>query len=339
MKLPFNKKYLPFIVIPILAGVYYYLTTYRYIESTNDAYVKTDITWVSPRVSGEVIALSVKNNDEVEKGQLLLKIDDREAIYKRKIFEANLESIILSKSLQEQEIKEIESDIASSQAQVVGAKAEVERTELEYNRFKDLVSQGITSRQNFESKQSDYKIAKSQLKKVEQEFVANKIKAEKARVTKSKIEADILAAKINLDLLILDEESTSIKSPISGTVGDFNIKKGTKVFSQTRLLAIVDLKSSYIEANFKETKTANMRVGQKVSIEIDAYSGRTFDGHIVSLSPAAGIEFSVLPIDNSSGNFNKIVQRIPVVISLDNHYEGSPLRAGLSAIVSVDTRL
>jgi membrane fusion protein (multidrug efflux system) len=136
----------------------------------------------------------------------------------------------------------------------------------------------------------------------------------------------------------VDTSSAEVIAPISGTVGSFAVRLGSRVNSQTRMMAIVPLDDAYIEANFKETQIGKMKVGQKVKLTFDAYQGQVFHGHIQSFSPASGATFSMMPPDNATGNFNKVVQRIPVRIVIDDMPDRQKLRPGLSATAEVDLR-
>ncbi|SIT19492.1 membrane fusion protein, multidrug efflux system [Thalassolituus maritimus] len=325
-------------IVTLLAGLYYYFTSYQYIESTNDAYVKADLTWISPKIEGNVLEILVDNNEVVKQSQMLVKIEDDEISVRKEIAEANLRGSLAALKMQEYERVQILSELERAKAHIRVAEAEYSRMKLELERYEVLLSHGVTSRQNFELISSQYSVASANVAAAVEEMRAAEARLLRISTASNQTQAEIDAAEANIKLLTIDKTSTSIVAPVAGVVGNLELETGSRVFPQSRLLAIVPQGSAYIEANFKETQIHRMSIGQQVKVKIDAYPGRVFDGHIESFSPAAGIEFAIIPVDNATGNFNKIVQRIPVKIRVDNIDAKVMLRPGLSAIVTVDTR-
>ena len=326
-----------FLIITII-GIIYYFMVYRFYESTENAYLKADVTWVSPRVSGEITQLNVKSNQQVKAGQVLMQLDDRDtkARYAQATAMTELKQAALG--VQRQNIVGQQAMIAEADAGLDAANAEMNRLKKDYDRYQQLLREGVTTRQRLETVQSQYLSAVAQVKRAQAGVSAAKAQLAGIEASREQLDADVNSAKANVNIIGVDADSAQVIAPISGTVGNLGVRLGSRVSSQTHLLAIVPLDKTFVEANFKETQITKMRVGQKVSIKLDAYPDYEFTGRIDSFSPASGAEFSLLPPENATGNFNKVVQRVPVKILID-HKEGQPtLRPGLSVIVKVDLR-
>ena len=338
-----KRKRLPKIIlvafsIIVIIGIIYYFMVYRYFESTENAYLKADVTWVSPRVSGEITQLNVKSNQQVKAGQVLMQLDDRDtkARYAQATAMTELKQAALG--VQRQNIVGQQAMIAEADAGLDAANAEMNRLKKDYDRYQQLLREGVTTRQRLETVQSQYLSAVAQVKRAQAGVSAAKAQLAGIEASREQLNADVNSAKANVNIIGVDADSAQVIAPISGTVGNLGVRLGSRVNSQTHLLAIVPLDKTFVEANFKETQITKMRVGQKVTIELDAYPDYEFTGRIDSFSPASGAEFSLLPPENATGNFNKVVQRVPVKILID-HKQGQPiLRPGLSATVKVDLR-
>ena len=338
-----KKKYLPKIILAVflalaVLGAIYYFTVYRYFESTENAYLKADVTWVSPRVSGEITQLDVKNNQQVQAGQVLMKLDDRDtkARYAQATALTELKQAALG--VQRQNIAGQQAMIAEANAGLDAANAEMSRLKKDYDRYQQLLREGVTTRQRLETVQSQYLSAVAQVKRAQAGVSAAQAQLGGIEASREQLVADVNSAKANVNIIGVDADSAQVVAPVSGTVGNLGVRLGSRVNSQTHLLAIVPLDKTFVQANFKETQITKMRVGQQVTIKLDAYPDYEFTGHIDSFSPASGAEFSLLPPENATGNFNKVVQRLPVKILID-HKAGQPvLRPGLSAVVKVDLR-
>lgn len=338
-----KKKYLPklilaiFLILAVIAVIYYFLV-YRFYESTDNAYLKADVTWVSPRVAGEITRLDVKNNQAVKAGQVLMQLDDRDtqARYQQASAITQLKEAALD--VQRQNIAGQQAMIAEAQAGLEAANAEMSRLKKDYNRYQQLLSEGVTTRQRLETVQSQYLSAVAQVKRAQASVAAAQAQLAGIQAGREQLVADVNSAKANVNLIGVDASSAQVVAPVDGTIGDLAVRLGSRVSPQTRLLAIVPLEKTFVEANFKETQITQMHVGQQVTVELDAYPDHEFTGHIDSFSPASGAEFSLMPPENATGNFNKVVQRIPVKVVL-NRKAGDPvLRPGLSATVKVDLR-
>lgn len=336
-----KKKYLPklilaiFLILAVIAVIYYFLV-YRFYESTDNAYLKADVIWVSPRVAGEITRLDVKNNQAVKAGQVLMQLDDRDtqARYQQASAITQLKEAALD--VQRQNIAGQQAMIAEAQAGLEAANAEMSRLKKDYNRYQQLLSEGVTTRQRLETVQSQYLSAVAQVKRAQASVASAQAQLAGIHAGREQLVADVNSAKANVNLIGLDASSAQVIAPVDGTIGDLVVRLGSRVSPQTRLLAIVPLEKTFVEANFKETQITQMHVGQQVTVELDAYPDHEFTGHIDSFSPASGAEFSLMPPENATGNFNKVVQRIPVKVVL-NRKAGDPvLRPGLSATVKVD---
>lgn len=338
-----KRKRLPKIILAIflilaVLGVIYYFMVYRFYESTDNAYLKADVTWVSPRVSGEITQLDVKNNQEVKAGQVLLKLDDRDT--QARYQQANAITALKEAALgvQRQNIAGQQAMVSEAQAGLEAANAEMTRLKKDYDRYQQLLREGVTTRQRMETVQSQYLSAVAQVKRAQASVAAAQAQLGGVEASREQLVADINSAKANVNLIGVDASSAQVVAPVSGTIGDLAVRLGSRVNPQTRLLAIVPLEKTFVEANFKETQITNMHVGQKVTVALDAYPDHEFTGHIDSFSPASGAEFSLMPPENATGNFNKVVQRVPVKILLDRKAGDPVLRPGLSAVVKVDLR-
>ena len=338
-----KRKRLPKIILAIflilaVLGVIYYFMVYRFYESTDNAYLKADVTWVSPRVSGEITQLDVKNNQEVKAGQVLLKLDDRDT--QARYQQANAITALKEAALgvQRQNIAGQQAMVSEAQAGLEAANAEMMRLKKDYDRYQQLLREGVTTRQRMETVQSQYLSAVAQVKRAQASVAAAQAQLGGVEASREQLVADVNSAKANVNLIGVDASSAQVVAPVSGTIGDLAVRLGSRVNPQTRLLAIVPLEKTFVEANFKETQITNMHVGQKVTVALDAYPDHEFTGHIDSSSPASGAEFSLMPPENATGNFNKVVQRVPVKILLDRKAGDPVLRPGLSAVVKVDLR-
>lgn len=366
-----KKKYLPklilaiFLILAVIAVIYYFLV-YRFYESTDNAYLKADVTWVSPRVAAEITRLDVKNNQEVKAGQLLMQLDDRDtqARYQQAQAITQLKEAALDVQQQNEvsqdavileaqaELDQAYAGLKQAQAGVNQAKAELARTQKDATRYNALLSEGVTTHQRVESVQAQYQSAQAQYQSAQAQYQSAQAQVKRAeagiagakaqfgslQASREQLIADVNSAKANVNLIGVDASSAQVVAPVAGTIGDLAVRLGSRVNPQTRLLAIVPLEKTFVEANFKETQITDMHVGQKVTVELDAYPDHEFSGHIDSFSPASGAEFSLMPPENATGNFNKVVQRIPVKIVLDRKSGDPVLRPGLSATVKVDLR-
>jgi membrane fusion protein (multidrug efflux system) len=319
-----------FPVILVAVGTAYYFAQEPYV-STNDAFVRAAKESVNARVAGQVVEISVINNQRVQKGQLLFRIDPEP--YQIAIDQA--EARLAGARIQIQELK---ATYRQQLAELQSASDTADFDEREYARRNALVTDGWTPREDFDRANMDLKVARQHVASDAQQ-IANTVAALDGDPN---IEIDrhpsVRAAKAQLDQARLNLSYATVVAPDDGIVtrvddlqvGDF-VNPGAAVFS------MLSSRRIWIEANFRETGLAHMHPGQEATIEVDAYPGHTFKAHIVSMSPGTGSDFSVLPPENATGNWVKVVQRLPVRLELDKIDPNRPLFSGISVIVRVDT--
>ncbi|WP_183501377.1 HlyD family secretion protein [Methylobacterium brachythecii] len=315
-----------------------YWTLGRFFVSTDDAYVQADISVLAAKVSGYLDAAPIVNGQSVKKGDVIARLDDgdyRLALRAAKDKLATQESTIVRIGRQ---VEAADAQIAQSVAQVEASKADAVRAAADYLRSTQM--------------QADY-VAKSKLDqtKADRDRTEAAVKGAQAAVIAAKANVDVLSAqkreaeslagelRTAVDRAQRDLDFTVIRAPFDGVVGNKAVEAGAYVQPGSRVAALVPLQSVRIDANFKETQLAHMKPGQPVTISVDAFPDRKITGEVESFSPASGTLFSLLPTDNATGNFTKIVQRLPVRIRVpaDVAREGL-LRPGLSVVVKVDTR-
>ncbi|WP_230531170.1 HlyD family secretion protein [Microvirga roseola] len=318
---------------------YNWWTDGRFMVSTEDAYVQADITILSAKVSGYVSSIAVANNQQVKAGDLIAQIDQGDY---RLALQATKDKLATQQSAIERIGRQIEAARASAaqaEAQIAAARAEAERAESDYARQLQL------SRSDFTSK------AALETAKAARDRAEANVKSAQAALAAAQANVDVLAAQrkeggrvaaelqTSVDKAERDLSFTEIRAPVEGVTGNKAIEVGSYVQPGARLAALVPLTSVRVDANFKETQLAALKIGQKVHIEVDAYPDADILGTVESVSPASGSVFSLLPPENATGNFTKIVQRVPVRIAVSPEVARQGiLRPGLSVVVDVDTR-
>jgi membrane fusion protein (multidrug efflux system) len=311
----------------------------RFIESTDNAYVRADITAITPRISGEIVEVAVRNNQTVKKGDLLARIDPRD-------YEARLENARAAVAVREAALKaNVEQKsyqaamIREAEAAAVAASADRQRLEKDWQRADRLVKEGVANQARLDTASAAYKSGSAQVERAQAGVAAARQQSATLDADRARQEAELEAARAMLKLAEIDFAATELRAPVDGVVGDLAARVGERVNAGLRLLSLVPLQAVFVEANFKETQLTGMRVGQSAEIKVDAFPDKPLTARIDSVSPASGSEFALLPPDNATGNFNKIVQRVPVKLVFDNAGElAGLLRPGMSVEVSVDTR-
>ena len=314
-------------------------TVGRFIQSTDDAYLQADSMTVAPKVSGYVAEVFVTDNQSVTEGEPLVRLDNRQ--YEAMLEQANASIAARKADIEraEAELLQQQANIVQARAQVVGAKAAEAHTIAEVQRYEPLVSTGAESGE----KLADLRNAKDQ---ASARFAADSAALEAAErqpaSTRAQIDqarAQLQAAQATSRQAQLDLGDTIVRSTLAGRVGDRAVRVGQFAQPGTRLMTIVPMQDIYLTANFKETQIGRMRAGQPATIKVDALPGMELRGAIASFSPGTGAQFALLPPQNATGNFTKIVQRVPVRIRIDANEQTRPLLLpGLSVTVSVDTR-
>jgi len=317
---------------------YGYLTTGRYLESTDDAYVKADSTIVSPKVSGYLAEVLVGDNQTVKAGQLLARIDDRD-------FRTALHQAHADVAGAEAAVRNLDAQIALQQplieqgtADVAAAEANLQFAREEQVRYDGLMKSGSGTVQRAQQTDAALREKAAQLQHGESGLLAAERKVDVLTTERAKAIAQLDHARAVEQQMTLNLSYTEISAPVDGTVGARSLRVGQFVQAGTQLMAVVPLDAVYVVANFKETQLTHVRNGQPVEIRIDSFHGTRLRGHVDSLSPASGLEFALLPPDNATGNFTKIVQRVPVKIVLDDRKLTGLLRPGMSAEPTVNTK-
>jgi membrane fusion protein (multidrug efflux system) len=315
-----------------------YLTTGRYLESTDDAYVKADSTIISPKVSGYIAQVLVGDNERVKAGQLLARIDDRD-------FKAALDQASADVAASEATVRNLDAQIALQQpviaqakADVAAAEANLEFAQQEQVRYDGLMKTGSGTVQRAQQTDAALRASNAQLQHSKSALLAAQKQVDVLTTDRAKAVAQLDRARAVELQAALNLSYTQITAPVDGTVGARSLRVGQFVQAGTQLMAVVPLDAVYVVANFKETQLTHVRNGQPVEILVDSFHGTKLKGHVDSLSPASGLEFALLPPDNATGNFTKIVQRVPVKIVLDDRSMAGLLRPGMSAEPTVDTK-
>jgi len=338
-----KKLFLTLLFLAVLGGGayygHYYWTTGRFMVSTDDAYLGADMSIVSPKITGYVQTVPMKENDVVRAGQPLVVIDNGD-------FSLALETAEAKIATQQAAIVSIAAQRDAAEAQIGEAVAsknatavDLAQAELDLSRASNLVTSGAGTKAGKDNAQSTRDSAAAKVAGANASIVAAQANVAVLDAQRKEAERTVRELEIARDQAARDLTFTVIRAPYDGIVGNLAVQPGDFVTAGRRLAAIVPLDKTYIDANFKETQLSDLLPGQKVEIELDAVHGRTFEGTVESLSPASGSVFSLLPSDNATGNFTKVVQRVPVRIAIDHESEFSGVfRPGLSAVVSVDIR-
>jgi membrane fusion protein, multidrug efflux system len=317
---------------------YGYLTTGRYLESTDDAYVKADSTLVSPKISGYLAEVLVGDNEKVKAGQILARIDDRD-------FATALNQAHADVAGSEAAVKNLDAQIALQQplieqetADIAAAEANLQFAQEEQTRYDGLMKSGSGTVQRAQQSDAALRERTAQLQHGKSGLIAAQRKIDVLTTERAQAVAQLDHARAVEQQAALNLSYTEISAPVDGTVGARTLRVGQFVQAGTQLMAVVPLDAVYVVANFKETQLTHVRNGQPVELRIDSFHGTKLKGHVDSLSPASGLEFALLPPDNATGNFTKIVQRVPVKIVLDDHSLTGLLRPGMSAEPTVNTK-
>ena len=317
---------------------HYYLTTGRYLETTDDAYVKADSTIIAPKVSGYIAEVLVSDNEPMKAGQLLARIDDRDfktALHQARADVAASEAAVKNLNAQ----IELQEPLIQQQAvEVDASEANLKFAQEERTRYDGLMKSGSGTIQRAQQTDAALHAQTAQLQQGKSGLIAANKRTEVLSTERAKAFAQLDHARAVEQQAALNLSYTEITAPVDGTVGARSLRVGQYVQAGTQLMAVVPLDAVYVVANFKETQLAHVRNGQPVELKIDSFHSIRLKGHVDSLAPASGLEFALLPPDNATGNFTKIVQRVPVKIVLDDQSLNGLLRPGMSAVPTVNTK-
>ena len=308
------------------------------VQTTNDAYVRADTTQLSSRVAGEVLTVSVSDYQKVKAGELLIQIDP--ADYQAQVAQAEA-TVAAAQAAFDNLANQIElqyATIAQSEAQNTSAVALQVEAKQEYDRQHDLLQSPAFTRQRLEQATAALGKAEADVRASRAVIAAQQHQLQVLNGTKKQRAADVLAAQAALKTAQLKLGYTRIVAPFDGVVGARQVQPGDYVNIGSNLINVVPLPNVYVIANYKETQLTRVKPGQPVSVTIDTFPGQTLQGRVARVSPASGSQFALLPPDNATGNFTKVVQRIPLRIEFD---KDQPLLAnllpGMSAVTRIDT--
>jgi membrane fusion protein, multidrug efflux system len=318
---------------------YGWFTEGRFIVSTEDAYVRADVTTVAAKVPGYVMAVPLANNTAVKAGDVIARIDDGD--YRNAVDAAKARLATQAATIQrlERQVEAQTAALGQSRAQIVAAEADQARADADFQRAQALAQSDYGSRQRLDAARADRDktVAAADSARAAIEAAQASIGVTRAQQT----EAVQVLGELRTTLARAERDLgfTVVTAPVDGVLGNRAAEIGNYVQAGTRLAALIPLGSTYVEANFKETQLARLKPGQAVDIEVDALPGRVIEGTVQSVAPAAGSVFSLLPPENATGNFTKIVQRVPVRIAVTPEVARSGvLRPGLSVVAAVRTR-
>jgi membrane fusion protein (multidrug efflux system) len=335
---------LALLVLPVLVlalagyGGWYWWSTWRFLQSTDDAYVQSDISLISPKVEGYIKEVRVQDNEEVTAGQVLFVIDDRDFAAKRAQADAAVATTQAALATYDSRLRLQKAMIEQAAASLQSAEADANRTKLDLKRYTALSTSDFASRQRFETAEADARKGEAAVAKARAALASEQDQLNVLASQKKEEEARLAQAEANRRLVQNDLDNTVIRAPVAGIAGNRAGQVGQYVKAGTQLLSLVPLPRVFVTANFTETQLTRMRPGQPAAIVVDAYPDQKLEGRIESFAPASGAQFSLLPPDNATGNFTKIVQRVPVRISVpDGSTLARLLRPGLSVTVTVDT--
>lgn len=351
-----SKTFLIVLILLVLAGGWFGVSKYIYSlhhEDTDDAQVEANINPVIPKISGYVTEVRVKENQKVKKGDTLLLLDDRDLKLRVEQAEAalgtaesNLSSAKASTAAAQANIATAEAAVNAADAQIEAAKVNVWRTTQDYNRYANLIKDHSVTQQQFEQAQAAKETAEKQLEVLQQQKMqvskqTNAV-ASQSNATSTQIgvvNATIKQRQVDVDDAKLNLSYTVVTAPSDGIVSKVNVQEGQFLQAGQATFSIVQDNEIWVVANFKETQFDDLKIGQKVTVNADAFPGHEFEATLATFSPATGSRFALLPPDNASGNFVKVVQRLPVRIEFTNAQDSlvKQLKAGMN--VSVDVHL
>lgn len=334
---------LPVIIIAAVgAGAWYgheWWTTGRFMVSTDDAYIQGDITAVAPKITGYIDTINVVANQRVKAGDPLITLDNGDYTIAEEQAEAQIATQRLTLLRIQAQTEAAKASVKQVEASKVAAQAVLTNAEAAATRAGQLHATRFASQSQLDDATAALDQAKANLVSADAQIAAAVANVGVLEAQYKEAEGSIASLQLSKDKAARDLSFTVIRAPLDGVVGNLSAKKGDLVTPGQRLAALVPVNSLYIDANYKETQLRDIVPGEKVRVRVDALSGDTFEGTVASIAPASGAVFSLLPAENATGNFTKVVQRVPVRIALPADILASGrLQAGLSVIVDVDTR-
>ncbi|MEX6503016.1 HlyD family secretion protein [Pseudomonas zhanjiangensis] len=329
------------IVLGLIAAALtgHWLLVGRYLESTDNAYVQGEITRVSSQLGARVEQVLVQDNQHVEQGELLVVLENADFQLARQRAQAVLATREAELAQARSRLQQQASLIAASQADVAASQATLGRTQIDLNRAQTLRKPGYVSEERVTTLAADSRVARSQVSKAQADLQAQRQQIGTLEAEIKRLDAQILSARADLAQTELELARTRIHAPISGFIGQRAARAGQFVQAGTYLLSLVPDQDIWVQANFKETQIGHMQPGQRAELTFDSFPDTPIEARVDSLFAASGAQFSLLPPDNATGNFTKVVQRIPVKLTFatDNPLKGL-IRPGMSAEVKVEIK-
>ena len=308
-------------------------------ETTDNAYVEADTVTVSPQVEGYVAEVLVRDNQRVQPGQVLVRLDTAELQARLAQAEANLAAAQASVRNVDDRRSLEEATIAQRAAAVTDAQAEAARAQADLQRYQRLSGQGWVSEQRLQTVRAGAQQASAGVDQAAAALEAERRSAASLGSTRAQTLAQVEQARAAVEQARINLERAVIRAPSAGVVGARGVRQGQFVRPGAALMSVVPLGETYVVANFKETQVGRLRIGQPVEIAADAFGDQTIHGRVDSFAPATGQEFALIPVENAVGNFTKVVQRLPVRVAVDRRDPlAGALRPGLSVEVKVDVK-
>ncbi|KQO75792.1 HlyD family secretion protein [Rhizobium sp. Leaf262] len=334
---------LPVVAVALLAAGgwygYQYWTDGRFLISTDDAYVQGDIAVIAPKVSGYVAKVDVVANQEVKAGDTLVTLDDGDYRNALEQAEAQLQTQQLSLNRIDAQIAGAEASLAQAVAQKGSLDAALRGADINLKRASELQSKAVGTVASTDNAQIAMEQAKANLVAGEASVVSAQANIDLLRAQRKEAEGSVKSLEISRDKAARDLSFTVLRAPYDGVIGNLAVQTGDLVSVGKRLASLVPMDDLYIDANFKETQLAKIEPGSKVRVHVDAFGDHDIQATVQSISPASGSVFSLLPPENATGNFTKVIQRVPVrIVFSKEDLAKHKLRAGLSVVVDVDTR-
>ncbi len=334
-----SKKVIPFILgAIILIGGFFGVKEYIYYSNhidTDDAQIDGDISPIISRVGGYIDSIYFEENQHVDAGKLLVKLDDRDYKIKLEQAQSGKQSALANVNVSESMVSSTAANIATANANVVSAKAKANKANKDFARYQNLIKDGSITQQQFDQALAEKETSNAQLQAMQAQLTAAKKQVNTSQSQVGVASSNISSKSADIDFAKLQLSYTKIDAPTSGIVSNKNIQVGQLIQPGQSLFAIVNDNSLYVKANFKETQLEKLKEGQLVDIEVDAFPNANLKGHIYNFSPATGAKFSLLPPDNATGNYVKVIQRIPVKIKLEKNEILDKISPGMSVKVSV----
>ncbi|WPB57031.1 HlyD family secretion protein [Xylophilus sp. GOD-11R] len=328
-------------LVVLVAGTIWFVQYWRhgrFVQKTNDAYLQADLVAIASKVPGYVEEVYVRDNQTVQAGQPLVRIDARDTRARAEQAQAQVDQGLASIAQSDAQIAQQRSQIAVADAQLQGARQNLKHAQEEVDRYTPLVAQGAHTAEQLDRLRETRDQALSQVAAAQAQREAAARQEGSFRAQQKVAAAQVEQARAQLRQAEADLGATVVRSSIAGRIGDRTVRVGQYVQPATRLMSVVPVDDIYLVANFKETQIGLMRIGQPADIHVDALPDSVLHGEVESFSPGTGAQFALLPPQNATGNFTKVVQRVPVRIRVDAGTESRRvLLAGLSVTVEVDT--